>query len=238
MTITARDLLRRAADSLKSVLDLVHQGHLLIRSEAAGRVADEVAEGENVLADVDAHLSEPCAPMSEEDAARLDAAFVRMRKQRDSLKERLFGALQSDPILKEGLEQVDHAQMIDRMTYSRVLDVACAQKARADEAEAKLAALSEPDALQASDAARWRFVSDRWQVSFTEGRFTSFNSVVSEEWRKSLNAQVDRMMAGDWSDPPVPSRSFDSLYEVIRGTGYVTRGQAIEITNLVLAAAS
>lgn len=80
--------------------------------------------------------------LTEDQASALDAAFARMREQRDALKRRLFEALDSDPILKEGLDEVDHALHINRMTYSRVLDVACAQKARADEAEAKLAALA------------------------------------------------------------------------------------------------
>lgn len=54
--------------------------------------------------------------------------------------------------------------------------------------------------IDAQDAKRWRFVSDRWQVSFTEGKFNNFSSVVSEEWRASVNACVDRMLVGDYSD--------------------------------------
>ncbi len=65
---------------------------------------------------------------------------------------------------------------------------------------------STPEATQKShtqdalDAKRWRFISDRWSVAFKDGKFTSLSSVVSEECRQSINASVDRMMAGDWSD--------------------------------------
>ena len=55
-------------------------------------------------------------------------------------------------------------------------------------------------AQDAVDAARWRFISDRYRVAFENGQITSLNSVVSEQWRRDINASVDRMMAGDWSD--------------------------------------
>lgn len=56
---------------------------------------------------------------------------------------------------------------------------------------------SQGDAL---DAARWRWLSEHIQVAWNEGKFTSLVRIVSEQHRQSLNASVDRMMAGDWSD--------------------------------------
>ena len=50
------------------------------------------------------------------------------------------------------------------------------------------------------DAARWRWLSEHIQVAWNEGKFTSLVRIVSEQHRQSLNASVDRMMAGDWSD--------------------------------------
>ena len=52
----------------------------------------------------------------------------------------------------------------------------------------------------AKDAARWRWLNDHMQVSWSEGKFTSLVRIVSEEWRAAINASVDRMMTGDWSD--------------------------------------
>jgi hypothetical protein len=135
--------------TISDYLDRIEQALTIPAAEYVPAIGDVFNIIKDARASLDAHLSEPDASMGEDEAARLDAAFDRMRKQRNALQERLFDALKSDPILKEGLEEVDHALHINRMTYSRVLDVACAQKARADEAEAKLAALSEPDALPA-----------------------------------------------------------------------------------------
>ena len=50
------------------------------------------------------------------------------------------------------------------------------------------------------DAERWRWLSEHIQVAWNEGKFTSLVRIVSEQHRQSLNASVDRMMAGDWSD--------------------------------------
>lgn len=52
----------------------------------------------------------------------------------------------------------------------------------------------------ALDAARWHWLSEHIQVAWNEGKFTSLVRIVSEQHRQSLNASVDRMMAGDWSD--------------------------------------
>ena len=50
------------------------------------------------------------------------------------------------------------------------------------------------------DAMRYRWLSEHIQVAWNEGKFTSLVRIVSEQHRQSLNASVDRMMAGDWSD--------------------------------------
>ena len=65
---------------------------------------------------------------------------------------------------------------------------------------AQMEALTKP-------AARWNWLSDHMQVHWSEGKFTSLVRIVSEEWRAAINASVDRMMAGNWSDadqPPTP----------------------------------
>ena len=49
------------------------------------------------------------------------------------------------------------------------------------------------------DATRWRWLSEHIQGAWNEGKFTSLVRIVSEQHRQSLNASVDRMMAGDWS---------------------------------------
>lgn len=43
------------------------------------------------------------AGLTDDQAAALDEAFARMRKQRDDLKQRLFEALETDPVLKAGV---------------------------------------------------------------------------------------------------------------------------------------
>lgn len=50
------------------------------------------------------------------------------------------------------------------------------------------------------DAARWRWLSWHIKVAWDEGKFTSLVRIVSDKDRESLNASIDRMMAGDWSD--------------------------------------
>jgi hypothetical protein len=70
-------------------------------------------------------------------------------------------------------------------------------------AEAKPAQLPEPaEPLMDDkvDAARWRWLSWHIQVAWDEGKFTSLLRMVSDENRRMLNASIDRMMAGDWSD--------------------------------------
>ena len=64
------------------------------------------------------------------------------------------------------------------------------------------------------DAERWRWLSEHIQVAWNEGKFTSLVRIVSEQHRQSLNASVDRMMAGDWSDADRASRDpADSVLE-------------------------
>lgn len=77
--------------------------------------------------------------LTEDQAAAIDKAFERMRKERDALKLRLFSALNSDKLLKEAVEECDHGQL-SRYTLSCVIDAAHAHKVRADEAEEKLSA--------------------------------------------------------------------------------------------------
>ena len=61
--------------------------------------------------------------------------------------------------------------------------------------------LTEPAAQgDALNAARWRWLSEHIRVSWNEGKFTSLVRIVSDEHRNTLNAIVDQMMAGDWSD--------------------------------------
>lgn len=75
-----------------------------------------------------------------------------------------------------------------------------AKNAPADQCAGKKKQNDQAPSQDAQDAKRWRFISDRYQVSFTEGKFTSLNAVVSEAWRDAINKSVDKMMAGDWSD--------------------------------------
>ena len=51
-----------------------------------------------------------------------------------------------------------------------------------------------------ADAAWWRWLSEHIIVAWNDGKFTSLVRIVSDKNRASLNASVDRMMAGDWSD--------------------------------------
>lgn len=81
----------------------------------------------------------------------------------------------------------------------------------------------------ALDAARWRWLSEHIQVAWNEGKFTSLVRIVSEQHRQSINASVDRMMAGDWSDAdaaraaqeggwmPIETAPKDSGYLLLRG---------------------
>ena len=50
------------------------------------------------------------------------------------------------------------------------------------------------------DAARWRWLSEHIGAAWNEGKFTSLVRIVSDKNRAALNASIDRMMAGDWSD--------------------------------------
>lgn len=50
------------------------------------------------------------------------------------------------------------------------------------------------------DAARWRWLSEHIGVAWNEGKFTSLVRIVSDKNRTALNASIDRMMTGDWSD--------------------------------------
>ena len=58
----------------------------------------------------------------------------------------------------------------------------------------------EPLTDEQKDAARWRWIAQHIQVKWDEGKFTSLVRIVSDENRQMLNASIDRMMAGDWSD--------------------------------------
>lgn len=52
----------------------------------------------------------------------------------------------------------------------------------------------------AKDAARWRWLSEHIGAAWNEGKFTSLVRIVSDKNRAALNASIDRMMTGDWSD--------------------------------------
>lgn len=58
----------------------------------------------------------------------------------------------------------------------------------------------EPLTDEQKDAARWRWLSWHIKVAWNEGKFTSLVRIVSDKDREALNASIDRMMAGDWSD--------------------------------------
>ncbi|WP_054258014.1 hypothetical protein [Paenacidovorax caeni] len=79
-----------------------------------------------------------------------------------------------------------------------------AQAAPVARGDAEVLSMSEALMLKcvadAGDAARWRWLSSHIMVAWNEGRFTSLVRIVSDENRASLNASVDRMMGGDWSD--------------------------------------
>jgi len=83
-----------------------------------------------------------------------------------------------------------------------------AQAAPVARGDAEVLSMSEALMLKrvadAEDAARWRWLSSHIMVAWNEGRFTSLVRIVSDENRASLNASVDRMMGGDWSDVDAP----------------------------------
>lgn len=56
--------------------------------------------------------------------ASLRMQITNLERQKHDLEGRLFDALKTDSVLREGLEQVDHAVNISRGVYSMVLDVA------------------------------------------------------------------------------------------------------------------
>lgn len=58
----------------------------------------------------------------------------------DALEERLFGALQTDKVLKIAVREVDHASHMSRSVVSDVIDLACVQKARIDALEGQVEA--------------------------------------------------------------------------------------------------
>ena len=85
-----------------------------------------------------------------------------------------------------------------------------------------------------------------WTLTAPDGRTWQADSplkAVSAEQRERVPAKVavDRIFAACEEAQPavlaVPGWDYDTLYWLIRGTGYVTRGQADEIVQALLAAA-
>jgi hypothetical protein len=67
------------------------------------------------------------------------------------------------------------------------------------------------------DAARWRWLSEHIQVAWDEGKFTSLLRIVSDENRQMLNASIDRMMAGDWSDADKHNEAIEAAHGIKKG---------------------
>lgn len=75
-------------------------------------------------------------------------------------------------------------------------------------------------------AARWRWLAERYEVHFRDGRFVSLVNITSEQHRESLGLIVDQHMAGDWSaadTTPQPSETqgrrqmTDEMLKVLKG---------------------
>ena len=94
-----------------------------------------------------------------------------------------------DQVIAAWNAQADEHNQWDALGEDEKIEwaVACAKAAPAAQGDAE-------------DAARWRWLSSHIMVAWNEGRFTSLVRIVSDENRASLNASVDRMMGGDWSD--------------------------------------
>lgn len=60
----------------------------------------------------------------ERERASLRLQITNLERQKHDLEGRLFDALKSDRVLRQGLHEVDHAPDISRGVYSQVLDVA------------------------------------------------------------------------------------------------------------------
>jgi hypothetical protein len=65
--------------------------------------------------------------------------FIDLLDHIDALEERLFGALQTDQVLKLAVREVDHASPMSRSVVSDVIDLACVQKARIGALERQIA---------------------------------------------------------------------------------------------------
>ncbi|GDY37744.1 hypothetical protein [Acidovorax sp. NB1] len=80
-----------------------------------------------------------------------------------------------------------------------------------DLADVALATAPQPTApaatVDALDAARWRWLGEHITVAWDEGKFTSLVRIVSEKNRNALNAAIDQMMAGVWSDSDAAQRA-------------------------------
>ena len=72
--------------------------------------------------------------------------------------------------------------------------------ARVEAAQQQAQPTQQPLTDEQKDAARWRWLSWHIKAGWDEGKFTSLVRIVSDENRLALNASIDRMMAGDWSD--------------------------------------
>lgn len=74
----------------------------------------------------------------EQAARRLFDLAEKYSDGENSFRKRLFDALDSDQLLKRALWSVDHEINVDRCLVGELLDMASAQKYRADKAEARL----------------------------------------------------------------------------------------------------
>jgi len=95
------------------------------------------------------------------------------------------------------LERIAEEPPINGNSFATARILMAAQALRDQSPTTQAAPVTQGDA---DDAARWRWLSEHIAVAWNEGKFTSLVRIVSEKNRADLNASVDRMMAGDWSD--------------------------------------
>lgn len=111
-------------------------------------------------------------------------------------------------MLRAHVDKGDPVDVANFCTFLAARGEGIAQAAPVARGDAEVLSMSEALMLKrvadAEDAARWRWLSSHIMVAWNEGRFTSLVRIVSDENRASLNASVDRMMGGDWSDVDAP----------------------------------
>lgn len=156
------------------------------------------------------HLAKPAAPMGAQPIDIVREVWTECRRTKSTTDGRKHAELHAlcDWIMAkmsgaQGVARCDdcNGKGVEGTASDsgQTIDVQCGGCNGTDAAPAT-AASATADQEEAMDAARWRWLSDHMRVAWSEGKFVSLVRIVSEEWRASINASVDRMMAGDWSD--------------------------------------